>query len=304
MMEKKDIIEFFDRCAPFWDAEMIKNDEIIGKILDNTEICEGQHILDVACGTGVMFDYYLARGAASVIGIDISPEMAKIAQSKYADNPKVQVICGDVEEADFDNKFDRIVVYNAFPHFPNPKRLIKRLAGFLKDGGRMTIAHGMSRAAIDNHHSSSASKVSNGLMAADQLKKLFDPHFDVEVMISNDRMYQVSGVKRDPLAHSHFGYTHSHGDLVHTHSHGDVEHDHTPSDGATPVEELLVLMKYLVSHNDAHAQEVADLAQELQAAGRDTAYDEIMDAVSDFDMVNAKLAAILEKLSVEEFWIN
>ena len=304
MMEKKDIIEFFDRCAPSWDAEMIKNDEIIGKILDNAEICEGQHILDVACGTGVMFDYYLARGAASVTGIDISPEMAKIAQSKYADNPKVQVICGDVEEAVFDKKFDRIVVYNAFPHFPNPKRLIKRLSGLLKNEGRMTIAHGMSRAAIDNHHSGSASKVSNGLMAADQLKKLFDPHFDVEVMISNDQMYQVSGIKRDPLAHSHYGHTHSHGDLVHTHSHGDVEHDHAPSEGATPVEELLVLMKYLVSHNDAHAQEVADLAQELQAAGKDTAYDEIMDAVSDFDMVNAKLAAILEKLSVEEFWIN
>ena len=304
MMEKKDIIEFFDRCAPSWDAEMIKNDAIIGKILDNAEVCEGQHILDVACGTGVMFEYYLARGAASVTGIDISSEMTKIAQGKYADNPKVQVICGDVEEAVFERKFDRIVVYNAFPHFSHPKRLIKRLAGLLKKEGRMTIAHGMSRAAIDNHHSGSASKVSNGLMAADQLKKLFDPHFDVEVMISNDRMYQVSGIKRDPLAHSHFGYTHSHGDLVHTHSHGDVEHDHTPSEGATPVEELLVLMKYLVSHNDAHAQEVADLARELQAAGKDTAYDEIMDAVSDFDMVNAKLAAILEKLSVEEFWIN
>ena len=39
----------------------------------------------------------------------------------------------------------------------------------------------------------------------------------------------------------------------------------------------------------------------LMAAGKDVAYDEIMDAVSDFDMVNAKLAAILTKLTVEEF---
>jgi len=31
------------------------------------------------------------------------------------------------------------------------------------------------------------------------------------------------------------------------------------------------------------------------------AYDEIMDAVSDFDMVNAKLAAVLSKLTVDEF---
>ena len=79
-MEKKDIIAFFDRCAPNWDADMVKNDVIIGKILDNAEVGEGMDVLDVACGTGVMFDYYLSRGVASVTGIDISPEMAKIAE--------------------------------------------------------------------------------------------------------------------------------------------------------------------------------------------------------------------------------
>jgi len=112
-------------------------------------------------------------------------------------------------------------------------------------------------------------------------------------------MYQLSGVKRDPLAHSHGGVTHSHGGLTHSHTHGDEVHDHTPLENATPLEELLVLMKYLVSHNDAHAQEVADLARELMSAGKNAAYDEIMDTVADFDMVNAKLAAILNQLSME-----
>ena len=299
-MEKKDVIEFFDRCAPTWDADMIKSDEIIGKILDNAEVGAGMDVLDVACGTGVMFDYYLSRGVSSVTGIDIAPKMAKIAQEKYADITNVQVICGDVEEYPFDRQFDRVVVYNAFPHFPYPKRLIKTLAGLLKVGGRLTIAHGASREAIDNHHNGPASKVSNGLMAAESLKKLFDPHFDVEVMISNRFMYQLSGVKRDPLAHSHAGVAHSHGGLTHSHTHGDEAHDHLPGENATPLEELLVMMKYLVSHNDAHAQEVADLAQELMVAGKDVVYDEIMDAVSDFDMVNAKLAAILNQLSTED----
>ena len=299
LVKKEDIIAFFDRCAPSWDAEMIKSDRIIGTILDNAQVGQGQHILDVACGTGVMFDYYLERGAASVTGIDISPEMAKIAGEKYKGDHRVEVICGDVEMSNFSRKFDAIVVYNAFPHFPQPKGLIKKLASLLKDEGRLTIAHGMSRAAIDNHHSGAASKVSNGLMAADQLKKLFDPYFDVEIMVSTDKMYQVSGVKRDPLAHIHCGITHTHGGLVHTHSHGDEDHDHTPGENATPVEELLALMGYLVKHNDAHAQEVADLARELQVAGKGVAYDEIMDAVSDFDMVNAKLAAVLEKLKME-----
>ena len=299
-MEKKDIIEFFDRCAPQWDAQMIKSDVKIGMILDNAEVGPGMDVLDVACGTGVMFDYYLQRDVASVTGIDIAPEMAKIAKEKYAAETKVQVICADVEEFSFDRKFDRIVVYNAFPHFPYPKRLIKILAGLLKADGRLTVAHGMSREAIDGHHSGAASKVSNGLMSAESLKRIFDAHFDVEVVVSNRHMYQVSGVKRDVLAHSHSGLTHSHGGLTHCHTHGEEEHDHLPRENATPLEELLVMMRYLVSHNDAHAQEVADLARELMAAGKDVAYDEIMDAVSDFDMVNAKLAAILEKLSVDE----
>ena len=299
-MQKQDVIEFFDRCAPTWDADMIKNDVTIGKILDNAEVDQGMDILDVACGTGVMFDYYLERNVASITGIDISPEMAKIADAKYADNEKVTVICGDVEEQNFDGQFDRIVVYNAFPHFPKPKRLIKILANLLKDGGRLTIAHGMSREAIDGHHKGSASKVSNGLMAADSLKKLFDPYFDVEIMISNSRMYQVRGVKRDPLAHSHDGaVSHSHGSFTHSHSHGDLDHEHVLDENATPLEELLVMMKYLVSHNDAHAQEVADLALNLQGAGKIEVYDEIMDAVSDFDMVNAKLAAIQMRMAEE-----
>ena len=300
-MNKQDVIEFFDRCAPSWDAEMIKSDVIIGKILDNVEIEAGQDVLDVACGTGVMIPYYLERGVASVTGIDISPEMVKLAREKFAADPRVEILCEDVEAAEFTRKFDRIVVYNAFPHFPKPKRLIKILAGLLKEGGRLTVAHGMSREAIDGHHQGTASKISNGLMSADSLKKIFDPHFAVEVMISNSKMYQVSGVKQNPLAHSHDGaVAHTHGGLTHSHAHGEEEHEHILDENATPLEELLVMMKYLVTHNDAHAQEVADLARNLQGAGKYFVYDEIMDAVADFDMVNAKLDAILSRLMLEE----
>ena len=195
-MQKSDVIEFFDRYAPSWDSEMIKNDHIINTILDHAEITEKMHVLDVACGTGVMFPYYLERGVSSVTGIDISSEMVKIAARKFAGESRIQVICGDVEEIKLNQKFDAVVVYNAFPHFPNPQNLIKTLTSVLKEGGRLTIAHGASREVIDNHHKGAASKVSNGLMRAEDLMKLFEPYFEVEVMISNRRMYQVSGVKK------------------------------------------------------------------------------------------------------------
>ena len=284
-MNKEDVIAFFDRCAPTWDAEMVKSDPIINTILDNAEVGPGQAVLDVACGTGVMFPYYLARNVSSVTGIDISPEMAKIAAGKFSENPRVRVLCADVEEAAFDQKFDRIVVYNAFPHFPDPRRLIATLAGLLKEGGRLTIAHGMSREAIDNHHSGSASTVSNGLMSAEDLKRLFDPHFQVEVMIESPRMYQVSGIKQGTLIHTHGGVAHSHATL--------------PETDQTGLEELLALMKFMVSHNDAHAQELAELASRLEDMGYRRARSQVMDAVSHFDVGNAQLDAVVRSLTTE-----
>lgn len=193
-MQKKDIIEFFDMCASGWDADMIRNDEIINTILDNTKVCEGKDILDVACGTGVLIPDYLARNVNTVTAIDISPEMVKIAKGKFRQE-NVRFICDDVEVMEFDQKFDCIVVYNAFPHFPNPKNLVKVLASHLKPEGVLSIAHGMSRAQIDRHHSGKASKVSNGLMSEDELAEIFEEYLDVTVKISDNKMYQVVGSK-------------------------------------------------------------------------------------------------------------
>ena len=194
MIDSKEVIAFFDRLAPDWDAEMIRSDEIIAAILDKAEVSAGKDVLDVATGTGVLIGDYLARGVASVTGIDISPNMARIAQGKYPQE-NVKILCGDVERTDFDRLFDCIVVYNAFPHFPDPARLIAHLASLLRPGGTLTVAHGMSREKIDAHHHGTASRVSNGLMPAEELSEIFAAHLTVTAVISDDRMYQVVGKK-------------------------------------------------------------------------------------------------------------
>lgn len=192
-MDKKDVIDFFNKCAPWWDDDMIRNEDVISTILDNGGIKSGIDVLDVACGTGVLFPDYLSRYVASVTGIDISDEMVKIARSKF---PQINVICGDIENTDFDRKFDAVMVYNAFPHFPEPARLIERLALLTKQGGRLSVAHSMSRAQLHQHHKNRASTVSIELLDENELSSLFSNWFDVDVVISNDYMYQVSGIRR------------------------------------------------------------------------------------------------------------
>ena len=192
-MEQQEVIRFFDRCAPSWDADLVRNEAVISAILDNAGVKAGVDVLDVACGTGVLFSDYLQRGVASLTAIDISPEMVKIAQQKF---PEVRILCGDVEQTVFDQCFDVIMIYNAFPHFPDPARLIGRLARWVKPGGRLSVAHGMSREKLLQHHAGTASRVSVDLLEENELAALFAPYFDVDTVISDERMYQVAGRRR------------------------------------------------------------------------------------------------------------
>lgn len=193
-MDTRAVQEFFDRLAPGWDADLVRNEETIKLILDEAGVKKGARVLDVACGTGVLIPDYLARGAASVTGIDLSPEMVRIAQAKFTQE-KVKILCGDAEKTRFDGLFDVIMIYNAFPHFSDPEALIAHLSQYLAPGGSLTVAHGASRKAIDAHHSGSARGVSHGLMMAEDLSAIFMKCIRLASVISNDKMYLVSGRK-------------------------------------------------------------------------------------------------------------
>ena len=90
----------------------------------------------------------------------------------------------------------------------------------------------------------------------------------------------------------HHEHEHCH-EHCHHHDHCGGHCDHTP------MEELVALMKYMVSHNAAHAKELADLARKLDEAGNHTAFEQVMAAVSDFEKGNMRLSVILASLDVK-----
>ena len=117
----------------------------------------------------------------------------------------------------------------------------------------------------------------------------------------------------DGVAHTHeHSHAHEH-DHAHPHDHEHLHaeghaHDHSHECGGscgscggcgnhTPMEELLALMQYMVSHNAAHAKELADLAVQLEKAGSHAAYEQVMAAVSDFEKGNMRLSVVLASLN-------
>ncbi len=192
-MDKIEIQAFFDNLAPCWDENQQRRDDVINFILDKSCVDEGVSVLDVACGTGVLFGDYSSRRVMSVTGIDISPEMLRIAKEKF---PDVELICADAQEYPFGKSYDVIMIYNAFPHFTNPDTLFLNLSKALKVGGRLTVAHGMSMKELEKCHSGSALKVSMPLPEKEILAEIMSPYFEVDVKLSDDKMYMVSGVKK------------------------------------------------------------------------------------------------------------
>lgn len=118
-----------------------------------------------------------------------------------------------------------------------------------------------------------------------------------------------------PHDHEHDHHEHDHGDThehthtyTHTHEDGGVPHTHPAPEGHcdsdcascggchTPMEELVALMKYMVGHNASHANELAGLAKQLESAGEHVAYEQVMQAVSDFEKGNLRLQTVLTAL--------
>ena len=74
--------------------------------------------------------------------------------------------------------------------------LVERLSHWLKSGGRLTVAHGMSLDALRMHHKGRADSVSREMLTAEELSAVFAPYFDVDVAVSDDEKFMVSGAKR------------------------------------------------------------------------------------------------------------
>ena len=193
-MTQEEIRKFFDDAAADWDARLVVNEEKVLQILDAAGVQEDSVILDVACGTGVLFPYYLDRNASHIIGVDLSPEMIRIAKSKFSD-PHLELICGDIEALPVSRLCDCCVIYNAFPHFENPQRLIQHLAQWIRPGGRITIAHGMSLEALKKHHAGRAEHVSREMLKVSELAELLAPWFQINLAVSDEEKYIVTGIR-------------------------------------------------------------------------------------------------------------
>lgn len=108
-------------------------------ISDLAGLGDGMHVLDVACGTGVLACAAAARtGSGAVTGLDSNDDMLAVARRK---NTRVDWKSGRAEALPFpDASFDRVVSQFGFMFFEDRVAALREMMRVLRPGGRLAVA--------------------------------------------------------------------------------------------------------------------------------------------------------------------
>ena len=150
-------------------------------------------VLDIGCGTGVLFGSLLKYAPSEIVGVDISDKMLEIARKKYGHFDNIKFKNMDVLELD-ENDFDIVYIYNAYPHIMDVEKLKSKLKQICKSGARIVIVHGMSRNFIENIHKNVGNNISRTLRNVKTETKFWDDVLDIDIAIDTDKFYMLSGI--------------------------------------------------------------------------------------------------------------
>jgi 2-polyprenyl-3-methyl-5-hydroxy-6-metoxy-1,4-benzoquinol methylase len=96
---------------------------------------QGRRVLDLGCGAGQLAHFLATRGAAEVVGVDLSERMLALARTRWG-HPRVTYQRSSLEEAAFaPARFDLVVSSLALHYVEDYRGLIARIAGWLGTGG-------------------------------------------------------------------------------------------------------------------------------------------------------------------------
>ncbi|KAH7359765.1 S-adenosyl-L-methionine-dependent methyltransferase [Pyrenochaeta sp. MPI-SDFR-AT-0127] len=144
-----------DNAIRFYEAKSRDYDDtwhsdFTKRFISYIDIQPGDHVLDLACGTGLL-SFLEADAVGSngqVVGIDVTPGMLAIAADKKINSgvkySNVSFLRGDIlhleETKELKGRtFDVITIASALVLFPDPKTAIEHWSEYLKPGGIMAM---------------------------------------------------------------------------------------------------------------------------------------------------------------------
>jgi len=130
--EKRKIMHRYDLTAHIYDMRYAEEQTAkIETVLKSVSIEKGALVLDVGCGTGLLFNY-LADKAENIVGVDISRKTLLHAKNRSRKFANTHLVWADADNLPFKNSvFSHVFAVTLIQNMPNSLKTldeIKRVA--------------------------------------------------------------------------------------------------------------------------------------------------------------------------------
>jgi cyclopropane-fatty-acyl-phospholipid synthase len=119
---------------------------MIDDMIEKLEIQDGDNILDFGCGWGCVPNYILSKFPnCRFTGLNLSRQQCEYMRQRmqdprsYLGSGRFTLVEGDLNEVQFAERFDKILSVGVFCHVGNLTRSFRKLASFLKPGGKFFL---------------------------------------------------------------------------------------------------------------------------------------------------------------------
>lgn len=138
--------EWFEDWANEYDAtlgKMKRHHRLLDLAVKMAKVNDGDRVLDIGCGTGLLSLKFLDAADCRVTAIDSSPEMLKLFEEKigkFGLGEKIGLRQVSAEEMDFGPAaFDIIAATVSLHHVEEKAPVIRKIHDSLADGGRFVL---------------------------------------------------------------------------------------------------------------------------------------------------------------------
>ncbi|PAB60368.1 class I SAM-dependent DNA methyltransferase [Anaeromicrobium sediminis] len=194
-MKIKDQKEFFNKNFKKWAENMSEERiNIAKKSIELLDISENKSVLDVGCGTGILYYVLEDKRLKKYLGLDISEKMLEELKRTF---PDADTICMDFDErVEINDKFDYIIIFNSIPHFENMNIVFENAANLLNNNGKFSIIHARTREGLKEHHRRIGYNLGREAIPTDVvLKELSEKYNFSQIHIQDEDFFYFSCIK-------------------------------------------------------------------------------------------------------------